>query len=70
MILADSPASALSAFSIKRQTNLWNRKSGAARAESSSLRICRVVTDFDNVKFSNNSIDLQVLREFFASKAA
>ena len=22
------------------------------------------MTDFDNVKFSNNSIDLQVLREF------
>ena len=28
------------------------------------LELCRVVTDFDNVKFSNNSIDLQVLREF------
>ena len=37
---------------------------GAARAESSLLALCRVVTDFDNVKFSNNSIDLQVLREF------
>ena len=28
------------------------------------LKLCRVMTDFDNVKFSNNSIDLQVLREF------
>ena len=28
------------------------------------LKLCRVVTDFDNVKFSNNSIDLQELREF------
>jgi hypothetical protein len=26
--------------------------------------LCQVVTDFDNVKFSNNSIDLQALREF------
>ena len=53
------------------------------------LELCRVVTDFDNVKFSNNSIlgrakrpldlwslarqesrvDLQVLREFFASRS-
>ena len=23
------------------------------------LELCRVVTDFDNVKFSNNSIDLE-----------
>ena len=38
-----------------RNYTIWNRKSGAARAEISLLALCRVVTDFDNVKFSNQS---------------
>ena len=32
------------------------------RDARSSLELCRVVTDFDNVKFSNNSFDLQILQ--------
>ena len=35
-------------------TDLWKRKSGAARAELSLLELCRVVTDFDNVKIRSS----------------